>query len=265
MDLNLKDRKIVITGAGDGIGRALALAFASAGAKVAGCARGETRLSELSRIITGKGHIFKQADLTKPEEVKKFHGEVIEAFHGADVLVNNVGSVLKFASFFELTDEDWVDSFQVNLLSAVRMSRLFIPALKNSGAPRIINISSVMAARPGGLFPHYSAMKAGLSNFTVSLAHTLAGDNILVNCVSPGPVWSRSWENEAVEIAKKTGQDLPKVQENLRADSGKLALLGRMGVPEDITGLVMFLASDHARWITASDFTVDGGILCDPF
>jgi NAD(P)-dependent dehydrogenase (short-subunit alcohol dehydrogenase family) len=172
---------------------------------------------------------------------------------------------LKFANFFELTDEDWLDSFNVNLLSAVRVSRVFVPSLKNSGAPRIINISSIMAAKPGGHFPHYSAMKAGLSNFTVSLAHTLAGDNIPVNCVSPGPVWSRSWENEAVEIAKKSGLELPKIQENLRAESGKLALLNRMGVPEDVTGLVLFLASDHARWITASDFTVDGGILCNPF
>lgn len=265
MDLNLKDRKVVITGAGDGIGRALALAFASAGARVAGCARGEVRLAELSRIIPGKGHLFKQADLTQPDDIQMFHREVMETFHGADILINNVGSVLKFADFFELSDEDWVDSFQVNLLSAVRMSRLFIPAMKNSGAPRIINISSIMAAKPGGLFPHYSAMKAGLSNFTVSLAHTLASDNIPVNCVSPGPVWTRSWENEAGEIVKKSGLDLPQVQENLRAEAGRLALLGRIGVPEDVTGLVLFLASDHARWITASDFTVDGGILCDPF
>lgn len=265
MDFNLKDRKVVITGAGDGIGRALALAFASAGARVAGCARGEIRLSELSRIITGKGHLFKQADLTQPDDIRMFHRDVMETFRGADILVNNVGSVLKFADFFELTDEDWMDSFQVNLLSAVRISRLFIPALKNSGTPRIINISSIMAAKPGGLFPHYSAMKAGLSNFTVSLAHTLASDNIPVNCVSPGPVWTRSWENEAGEIAKKSDLDLSQVQENLRAETGRLTLLRRMGVPEDVTGLVLFLASDHARWITASDFTVDGGILCNPF
>ena len=240
MDLNLKDRKIVITGASEGIGRALALAFANAGARVAGCARGAASLRELSRTIEGQGHLFKQVDLTKAENIQGFYLDVMTAFGGVDVLINNAGSILKTAAFLELTDEDWQDSFQINLMSAVRMARAFIPALRNSGAPRIINISSITATCPGELFPHYSAMKAGLSNLTVSLARTLAPDKILVNSVSPGPVWTRSWENEA-------------------------PLLKRMGVPEDITGVVLFLASDQSRWITAANFTVDGGILCNPF
>ena len=113
------------------------------------------------------------------------------------MLINNVGAILKLANFFELTDQDWEDSFQINLMSAVRLTRLCIPSLKQSTCSRIINISSIAAGNPQEVFPHYSAMKAGLSNFTVSLAQTLAADKILVNSISPGPVWSKSWEDEA--------------------------------------------------------------------
>lgn len=265
MDWNLKDRKVVITGASEGIGRALALAFANAGARVAGCARGAARLTDLSQTLEGQDHLLKQADLANAGDIQRFYHEVMAAFGGVDVLINNAGAILKPAAFFDLTDEDWTESFQINLLSAVRMSRAFIPALKNSGAPRIINISSIAAAGPGDRFPHYSAMKAGLSNLTVSLARTLAPDNITVNTVSPGLVWTRSWENEAAEIARKSKMDLSQTKDRLRAEAGQIPLLKRMGVPEDVTGAVLFLASDHARWITAANFNVDGGTICDPF
>ncbi|MEE8205495.1 MAG: SDR family oxidoreductase, partial [Nitrospinaceae bacterium] len=164
-----------------------------------------------------------------------------------------------------LTDQDWRESFEINLLPAVRLCRMFIPTLKHSGAPRIINISSIAGSRPGDIFPHYSAMKAGLSNLTVSLAQTLAEDHILVNSVSPGPVWSRSWENEAQEVAKQTGKPLHKVEEEIKSGTEATVPLKRMGMPEDVTGLVLFLASDHASWITATNFTVDGGITQDPY
>lgn len=265
MELNLKGRKIVVTGAGEGIGRALALAFAGEGARVAACARGAKRLDALANEIEGSGHVFQTADLTKPEDIRTFYHKVHQAFGGIDVLVNNVGAILKIADFFELTDEDWQDSFDVNLMTVVRLTRLFISSLKNSGTPRIINISSIAAAKPGEVFPQYSAMKAALSNLTSSLAQTLAPDKILVNSVSPGPVWTRSWEDEAREAAEKSGADLPKTREELSARTAQNIPLKRMGMPEDITGLVLFLASDRASWITATDFTVDGGALHDPF
>lgn len=265
MDFNLEGRKVVVTGAADGIGRALALAFSAAGARVAGCARNKTRMRELSRAIDGRNHLFEQADVARPEDIQRFYHKVVETFGGVDVLVNNVGSILKTADFFDLTDDDWRESFEVNLLTAVRMCRTFVPALKNSGAPRIVNISSIAAQGPGERFPHYSAMKAAMSNFTVSLAQTLAPDKILVNSVSPGPVWTRSWENESREIAEKSGMKLREIQERLRSEAGQSSLLKRIGEPEDVAGIVLFLASDHARWITATNFTVDGGILRDPF
>ena len=100
MDLNLKGRKVLITGAGDGIGRALALEFAEMGAKVAGCARSEDRLTSLSREVDGTGHLFFPANLTKPNEIQAFHDKVMETLGGLDVLINNAGSILKLGGFF---------------------------------------------------------------------------------------------------------------------------------------------------------------------
>ncbi len=265
MDLDLKDRKVLITGVAEGIGRALALAFGKAGARVAGCARTQSRLHALEEEMEGKGHLFQSVDVTQPDQLQEFHDRVLEQLGGLDVLVNNVGDVGKIATFHELTDQDWRESFEINLLPAVRLCRMFIPTLKHSGAPRIINISSIAGSRPGDVFPHYSAMKAGLSNLTVSLAQTLAEEHILVNSVSPGPVWSRSWENEAQEIVKQTGKPLHAVEEETKAGTAQSVPLKRMGVPEDVTGLVLFLASDHASWITATNFTVDGGITQNPY
>ena len=254
---------MIITGAGDGIGRALALAFAKEGALVAVCARSQDRLDSLSGEIESAGHLFISADLGKVEGVEAFHESVMKQLGQVDVLINNVGAILKLANFFELTDQDWEDSFQINLMSAVRLTRLCIPSLKQSACARVINISSIAAASPQKVFPHYSAMKAGLSNFTVSLAQTLAPDQIRVNSISPGPVWSKSWEDVARE--QSNGSSLEQTRKKIMEQTGKTIPLNRMGMPEDLTGLALFLASDQSAWITATNFTVDGGLTRNPF
>lgn len=264
MSFDLTGRKVLITGAGDGIGRALSLAFAEAGAQVAGCARSESRMQALAEEIQGSDHVLRTADLTRLKDLETFQKEVLEQFGGLDVLVNNVGAIGKLADFMELSDADWRESFEINLLPAVRLSRLCIPALRESKTPRIINITSIAGIKPSPVFPHYSAMKAGLCNLTSSLAQTLAGDGILVNSVSPGPVWSRSWEDEARASAEKSGIPMEAVAEEIKSATAQTVLLKRMGVPEDVTGLVLFLASDNAAWITATNFTVDGGVTQSP-
>jgi len=265
MDASLKDRKVVITGVGDGIGRALALAFAAAGARVAGCSRTVDRLEHVQAEADGDHHLFTRADVTQPADIQRFHDQVLDAFGGTDVLVNNVGDIGKLVSFFELTDDDWQAAFETNLLSAVRLCRVFIPTLRHSGAPRIINISSIASSSPGERFPHYAALKAGMSALTVSLSTALAPDHILVNTVSPGPVWTRSWEKEAQDAAKTSGKPLHSVVQEIQKTTAETVPLKRMGVPEDVTGIVLFLASDQAAWITGANFVVDGGVLHNPF
>jgi NAD(P)-dependent dehydrogenase (short-subunit alcohol dehydrogenase family) len=261
MGLNLKNRKVIITGSGDGIGRALALAFAKEGAQIAACARSQDRLNLLSRDIDGNGHLFYSADLSRANGVESFHKNVMNQLGQVDILINNVGAILKLANFFDITDQDWENSFQINLMSAVRLSRHCIPSLKQSTCARIINISSIAAASPQEVFPHYSAMKAGLSNLTISLAQTLAPDKILVNSISPGPVWSKSWEDEALNA----GSNFEKIKKEIMEQTGKTIPLKRMGMPEDLTGLALFLASESCGWITATNFNVDGGITGNPF
>lgn len=250
-----------MTGAADGIGRALALAFGKEGAQVAGCSRSADRLNSLEKEIEGSGHVFYAADLSQADGVRAFFEKAQETFGGIDVLVNNVGAVLKLGNFFEVSDQDWENSFQLNLMSAVRLCRLSIPVLRKSSCPRIINISSIAASHPQEIFPHYNAMKAGLSNLTVSLAQTLAEDGICVNSLSPGPVWSRSWEQEAQD----SGQSFEQAKINIMEQTGNNVPLKRMGMPEDLTGLVLFLASEQSSWITATNFTVDGGLTRNPF
>jgi 3-oxoacyl-[acyl-carrier protein] reductase len=261
MGLNLKNRKIIISGASDGIGRALALTFAKEGAQVAVCARNQGPLDALSAEIEGEGHLFFSADLGNAEGVQAFHENAMNQLGHIDVLINNVGAILKLANFYELTDQDWEDSFQINLMSAVRLTRLSIPALKQSACAAIINISSIAAASPQEVFPHYSAMKAGLSNFTVSLAKTLAPDKIRVNAISPGPVWSKSWDDEIQNI----GTDREQAKKEIMSQTGTTIPLQRMGMPEDLTGLALLLASEQSAWITATNFTVDGGLTGNPF
>ena len=207
------------------------MAFGEAGARVAGSARNSERLHAIEGKISGTGHFFSSADFSRPEDIQTFHDKTISAFGGIDILINNVGSIQKLAGFFDLSDEDWQEVFDVNLMSAVRACRLFSSSLKQSVSPRIINIASVAASRPGDVFPHYSAVKAGLCNLTISLARTLAEDKILVNSVSPGPVWSKSWDDEAESMAKRSGDDLQHVVAEIRSSSAETLLLKRMGYP----------------------------------
>lgn len=265
MEINIKGRKVLVTGASEGLGRDQAIAFAKGGARVAACARSEERIKALSSELEGEGHLCLSADLLQPEATQSLVEKIMASFGGLDILVNNVGMILKLGTFLDLQDEDWEDSFKINLMPAVRLTRLLLPALKNSSAGRIINISSIAAGRPGELFPHYSAMKAALSNLTVSLSQTLAADNILVNSVSPGPVWSNSWESEAQAASQKSGEDIADVRQRIQSQTSQSVPLKRMGLPQDITGLVLFLASDHANWITGTNFTVDGGITQNPY
>jgi NAD(P)-dependent dehydrogenase (short-subunit alcohol dehydrogenase family) len=219
----------------------------------------------LSSELAGEGHLCLSADLSQAEATQNMVKKSMESFGGLDILVNNVGNILKLGTFLDLQDEDWEDSFKINLMPAVRLTRLFLPALKNSSTGRIINISSIAAGRPGEIFPHYSAMKAALSNLSVSLSQTLAADNILVNSISPGPVWSNSWESEAQAASLKSGENIADVRQRIQSQTSQSVPLKRMGLPQDITGLVLFLASDHASWITGTNFTVDGGITQNPY
>jgi 3-oxoacyl-[acyl-carrier protein] reductase len=159
----------------------------------------------------------------------------------------------------DLVEEDWRASLELNLMSAVRLSLGCVPMMRERGGGRIINISSRVGRQPDPYFAPYAAAKAALINFTKNLANAFSKEGILCNCVVPGLVRSEAVLEAAEKSAQATGKTVDEVfAETLRR---RPIPAGRMGEPEDVAGLVVFLASPRASWITGSTFTVDGGIV----
>jgi NAD(P)-dependent dehydrogenase (short-subunit alcohol dehydrogenase family) len=196
--------------------------------------------------------------VSTPEGAARVLAGAEARFGSVDVLVNNAGKGSP-KPLFELTDDDWRASFELNLMSAVRLCRGAVPRMRARGGGRIINIASRVARQPDPYFAPYAAAKAALVNFTKALANAVAKDGILCNCVVPGLVRTEAVEEAARQSATATGKTVAQV---FAATLAKRPIpVGRMGEPADVAGLVVFLASPRASWITGSTFTVDGGIV----
>jgi 3-oxoacyl-[acyl-carrier protein] reductase len=261
MDLGLRDRAVLVTGASKGIGKSIALAFAREGARVAICAREERSLDKAAAEINKLGGktLAIPADVTDPEAAKRAVTETARRFQGLDILINNAGGAEKFAGFGELLDEDWRQAYELNVLSIVGFIRAAVPYLKKSKAARIITIASTAGIQPGKSNPHYAASKAAAINLSKHLANLYAPDRILVHCICPGPVWTESWDRTARRKAKELGLSYEEAAKLERAADEPEIPLGRLGDPQDVASLAVFLASSEAGWITGSCFRVDGG------
>ncbi len=259
----LAGRTALVTGGSKGIGAAIAKAMAAAGANVAVTARGEASLTSLVDEISSAGGqaLSIRSDATDEKSVAQAIDAAVSHFGGLDILVNNVGGPTEFSGFWSLTDEDWLACYDVNVVSAVRFTRHAVPHLKQSKAPRIINMSSISAIEPGTFNPHYSVTKAALINLSKHLSNLLVKDGILVNCVCPGPVHSDSWEQNVERLARERGVSLEESRATVEKEESAKVPLGRIGEGGDVAGMVVFLASDEASWITGSCFKVDGGKL----
>lgn len=259
MDLYLENRIALVTGGSKGIGRAISLELAKEGMIVTICGRNNDALEEtkLSAIkLKGKINTIR-CDAMNTEEIKSVIKLVKEKYNSLNLLVNNIGGVSKIGTFFELDESDWEESFRLNVLSMVQFCKYTIPLLKNSYESKIINISSINGIQPGYFNPHYNAMKAATINFSKSLAISLAKLKISVNVVCAGPIDNQSYDINIQEIASKVGISTSELR---RKDIAKIPS-GRLGEPIDISGVVTFLASKRADWITGSCFNVSGGKL----
>jgi 3-oxoacyl-[acyl-carrier protein] reductase len=262
MDLELKGRVALVSGASEGIGRAVAEAFAKEGAQVVLTSRRANRLdATVDRIAKAGGTALGiPADLTQAAEVEALFQQITEAVGRLDVLVNNVGAVVEFAGFEQIAEKDWLESFDVNVMTAVRMSRGALPLLRRSDRARILFVGSLGAKQPTGVWPHYNATKAAMVNLAKSLAMQLAKEGINVNAVSPGPIWTESWDREAAQLAGRQGISVEEAGRVLVQTKAAKVPLGRIGTPADVAGLCLFLASPYAGWITGANFAVDGGM-----
>ncbi|MDH4229497.1 MAG: SDR family oxidoreductase [Nitrospirota bacterium] len=267
MDLQLEGRHVLITGASTGIGRALAAGFAAEGARVYLNARPGAHLDAAVRDLRARGarvHAL-PGDLTMPRspsasDMEGLLAPLLEGPGCLDVLVHNAGSVGPFAGLEATTDADWLASLELNLMAAVRLTRAALPLLRAAAQPNMVCIGSTGVERPDGRWPHYHAAKAALANFARSLAVELAPEGIRVNTVSPGPVWTSSWEREAAELAAHSGQSPELAAETLRHRAARRVPLGRIGEVDDLVGICLLLASSRAAWITGAEIAVDGGL-----
>ncbi len=262
MDLGLRNKSVLVTGASRGIGKAIAAAFAAEQARVAITAREEDELHQTALEIvktTGAQVLDFAADLTQAYEAGEVVKKVVEEFSTIHVLVNNVGGVSEFAAFHELNDQGWLDAFNLNFMSAVRVTRATLPVLRMQKWGRIINISSESGTQPDAMMPHYNAAKAAMNNLTKSLSKAYAIDGVLVNTVSPAFILTPLLEEMLTKMASERGVSRKEVEAHFLAQNRPHIELKRSGRPEEVAAAVLFLASEQASFITGSNLRVDGG------
>jgi NAD(P)-dependent dehydrogenase (short-subunit alcohol dehydrogenase family) len=261
MDLGLKGRVAVVTGASKGIGLAVTKALVVEGVRVVAGARDVG--GELGALAKGGAVRGVSVDLATAEGPGKLLAEAAE-YGGLDILVNNVGAVtLRLGGFLSVTDDEWLASLNLNLMAAVRTTRAALPAMLKRGKGSVVTVSSVNAFLPDPGIIDYTASKAALTNFSKALSKEVSPRGIRMNTVSPGPVETALWlgpEGVAATVAKATGTDAGTAREQIVQSHGGFAT-GRFTRPEEVADLVLFLASDRAGNITGSDFVIDGGLI----
>lgn len=261
MDLGLEGKVALVTGASKGIGKAIAGALAAEGCQVVLCARGKEELEAAAEDIraTGGAAYAVAADMSDATEIKELAEETVSRFGTVDILVNNAGGVESPSPFEELSDEDWLEALELNLLSAVRLTRAVLPQMRERGWGRIVNIASESGIQPDPFMPHYNASKAALINLTKSLSKAYAKDGILVNAVSPAAVRTPLIERMFEEMAEEKGVSKEEAEASFLRENRPHIVVGRPGEPEETAAVVVFLASEASSFVTGSDYRVDGG------
>jgi len=249
MSFDFAKRRVVVCGGSRGIGRSIALAFAAAGAGVSICARGRDTLERTRAELAAHGRTTHAApcDLADAQSVARYVADAGAALGGIDVLVNN-------ASGFGMGDDEagWAAGLSVDVMAMVRASHAALPLLAKSGeGASIIHISSISGFRASTRTPAYAAVKAAMISYTASQAAMLAPQRIRVNCIAPG----------SIEFDGGVWDQRKKANDPLYERVLKSCPFGRMGTPEEVAEVALFLASSHARWVTGQTLAVDGGQL----
>jgi NAD(P)-dependent dehydrogenase (short-subunit alcohol dehydrogenase family) len=250
MDQRLKQKIAIITGAGTGIGRACATVFASEGARVVLIGRRKNRLDEVAREI-GDSAMVISADLSKAAEGERVIGEVVERLGQVNVLLNNAG-ILHIGTAEQITEQQWDETFNTNVRGLWLLSRAALPIMRKAGGGSIINMASVLGINGARNRAAYAASKGAVVLLTKCMAIDHGRENIRVNAICPSFV-----ETELTAAVISQAPD----PQSVRAERVAVHPIGRLGKPEDIAGLAVYLASDEAAWVTGATFPVDGGYL----
>jgi len=254
MDLGLRGKACIVTGATRGIGLATARLLRAEGARVLLVARDA---GELARVARDLGAQVAVADVTAPDEAERIVGSCVERFGGIDVLVNNAGTSF-VRPLDELTDEDWQGQWELNVMGPMRLMQAAAPRMARAGGGRIVNVCSSSGKRPSLTNVAYSVTKAAQLSLSRHFADRWVGDGVLVNAVAPGPVTSPLWLDPG-GLADQAAQARGISREAaLEAQQGKIPL-GRFAEPEEIAAVIVFLCSAQASTVAGAAWSADGG------
>jgi 3-oxoacyl-[acyl-carrier protein] reductase len=259
MDLGLKDLPALVAAAGRGIGRAVAEGLAREGARVALFARTESdvrRAAEEIRAATRSDVLPLVGDVTAAADVERLVAAAGAHFGGLRILVTNAGGP-PGGQFAEMDDARWQAAFELNLLSVVRLIRAAVPHLRAAGGGRIVNIQSTSVKQPIDGLILSNAIRVGVVGLAKTLAGELGRDGITINTVCPGRIHTQRLRSLYAQRAQRQGTTL---EQALAAEAAMIPL-GRLGAPEEVAALAVFLCSEPARYITGTTIQVDGGLV----
>ena len=259
MNLNLKNKNAIVCASSQGLGKAAAIDLAMEGVNLAICSRDQKKIDKAKKEIMMKTDqnikiLSLEVNLDSPEEINAFYKEVERNLGSVDILVNNTGGPPP-SSFDQISDEDWLNAFNSTMMSSVRLSRAVIPHMKENNWGRIINISSVSVKTPvNGLFLSNS-LRMGVLGWAKALSDELAIYGVTVNTVCPG--YTRTERVESILESQSSSSGLSK--EEIETTIASNIPMKRVGEPEDLAGLITFLASEKANYMTGLAVQVDGG------
>jgi 3-oxoacyl-[acyl-carrier protein] reductase len=271
MDLELGEKVVMVAAASRGIGRACALAFGREGASLSICARSAAELEATGREIgeqTGAAVLPVPADLSRGSDIESWVERTLERFGGVDVLVTNAGGPPSGGWHAFPSDRPWQQAFELTLLSTIRLIRAVVPAMRQRGGGRILNIQSTSVKAPIDGLILSNTVRPGVVGLAKTLSRELASDNILINTVTPGRVATGRLKSSLAELAQRRGAVASLVVGVPVLGSWLLQRLAtrdiplkRFGAPEEVADVVVFLASARASYVTGSTIAIDGGLL----
>lgn len=247
---------VVITGGSRGIGRAIAVAFAKEGAQTVLAASSESNLASAAKTVAAAGGpapVTVTADLRKLEGCQQVLAVVQDKFKRCDILVNSAGAT-KAGNFPDLPDEAWMDGYALKLFACVRMCRLLWPMLK-AAEGHVVNISGGASRSPGADFTIGGSVNAAMGNFSKGLSQLGKKDGVNVNVIHPGATETERFDELIAQRSKASGKPVDQLRAEAIAKDG----IRRLGQPEDVSALTLFMCSESARHIQGTAIAVDGG------
>ncbi|TKB56589.1 SDR family NAD(P)-dependent oxidoreductase [Ferrimonas aestuarii] len=262
MQLNLENKRVLVSGSTAGIGRAVAKAYLNEGAEVIIHGRTLERCQEVADQLVqecaanGRVHAI-AGDLSDAAQTDALLAKADE-LGGIDILINNTG-IFEVKAFEEISDDEWMHYFNVNIMSAVRLSRSLLPKMQQRGFGRIVNISSECGIKPLGQMVHYSVTKTALISLSRALAELTKGQDVTVNSVLPGPTWTEGVENYFDTLSESEGKPVQELTDNYFTEHEPTSLLQRFVQVEEVANATVYLTSNRA--MNGQSLRVEGGII----